>query len=239
LDEASIKHFIRHSDIKIKELNDDEIIFDLMGVEPPLANALRRIMIAEIPTMAIEKVEMWQNTSIIPDENLAHRIGLVPIYVDPTVFEFKEADKPHDDTNSLRFKLHVACTKKDPKMQTPLNINDVEEEERIFNHSNVYSGDLVWIPIGDQAQTFKSNPPKPLHDDILIAKLRPGQEIEMELICEKGIGKTHAKWSPVCTAYYRLMPDIKLTQQIENDDARELKALCPMGVFDIEDMGKK
>jgi DNA-directed RNA polymerase I and III subunit RPAC1 len=135
----------------------------------------------------------------------------VPIYVDPTLFEFKQTDKPHDDTNSLRFKLHVACTKKDPKMQTPLNINDVEEEERIFNHSNVYSGDLVWIPIGDQAQTFKSNPPKPLHDDILIAKLRPGQEIEMELICEKGIGKTHAKWSPVCTAYYRLMPDIKLT----------------------------
>jgi DNA-directed RNA polymerase I and III subunit RPAC1 len=40
-------------------------------------------MIAEIPTMAIEKVEMWQNTSIIPDENLAHRMGLVPIMVDP------------------------------------------------------------------------------------------------------------------------------------------------------------
>jgi DNA-directed RNA polymerase I and III subunit RPAC1 len=77
-----------------------------------------------------------------------------------------------------------------------------------------------------------------LHDDILIAKLRPGQEIEMELICEKGIGKTHAKWSPVCTAFYRLMPDIKLTAPIENDDARELKALCPMGVFDIEDLGK-
>lgn len=89
MDEASIKHFIKNSDIKIKELNDEEIIFDLMGVEPPLANALRRIMIAEIPTMAIEKVEMWQNTSIIPDENLAHRIGLVPIYVDPTVFEYK------------------------------------------------------------------------------------------------------------------------------------------------------
>jgi DNA-directed RNA polymerase I and III subunit RPAC1 len=78
-----------------------------------------------------------------------------------------------------------------------------------------------------------------LHDDILIAKLRPGQEIEMELICEKGVGKTHAKWSPVCTAYYRLMPDIRLTQLVEGDDAKELKALCPMGVFDIEDTGKK
>jgi DNA-directed RNA polymerase I and III subunit RPAC1 len=60
----------------------------------------------------------------------------------------------------------------------------------------------------------------------------------MELICEKGIGKTHAKWSPVCTAYYRLMPDIRITQPIEGADAVELKKLCPMGVFDIEDMGK-
>ena len=73
-------------------------------------------MIAEIPTVAIEKVEMWQNTSIIPDENLAHRIGLVPIMVDPALFEFKATDKAYDDTNSLRFKLHVECSKKDPKM---------------------------------------------------------------------------------------------------------------------------
>ncbi len=149
MDEQSIKHFIKNSDIKIKELNDEDIIFELSGVEPPLANALRRIMIAEIPTIAIEKVELWQNTSIIPDENLAHRIGLVPIKVDPRLFEFKSSVKPYDETNSIRFKLHVACTKKDPKMQTPLNINDVEEEEKIFNHSNVYSGDLQWIPIGN------------------------------------------------------------------------------------------
>lgn len=188
--------------------------------------------------MAIEKVEMWQNTSIIPDENLAHRMGLVPILVDPRLFEYKESEKPHDDRNSLRFKLHVKCTKKDPRQPTPLNINNVEEEERIFNHSNVYSGDLEWIPIGDQATRFKGNPPRPLHDDILIAKLRPGQEIEMELICEKGIGKTHAKWSPVCTAYYRLRPDVRLVEPVTGDDAHDLVKLCPMGVFDIEDLGK-
>ena len=74
-------------------------------------------MISEIPTMAIEKVEMWQNTSIIPDENLAHRMGLVPILVDPRLFVNKVADKPYDETNSLRFKLHVVCSKKDPKIR--------------------------------------------------------------------------------------------------------------------------
>lgn len=72
------------------ELNKEEIVFDLEGVEPPLANALRRILIAEIPTMAIEKVNLWQNTSIIPDENLAHRVGLIPIQADPRLFEYHQ-----------------------------------------------------------------------------------------------------------------------------------------------------
>jgi DNA-directed RNA polymerase I and III subunit RPAC1 len=57
----------------------------------------------------------------------------------------------------------------------------------------------------------------------------------MELICEKGVGKTHAKWSPVSTASYRLLPHIEFTEPIVGEEAEELKAKCPMGVFDIED----
>lgn len=60
----------------------------------------------------------------------------------------------------------------------------------------------------------------------------------MEMICEKGIGKTHAKWSPVCTAWYRMQPDIKFNEPVLNKDAELLKKICPMGVFDIEDIGK-
>jgi len=115
MEQATLRSFIENSDIRIKKLDEEEIVFDLIGAEPPLANALRRILIAEIPTMAIEKVEMWQNTSVIPDENLAHRLGLIPIAVDPRLFEYKtSATKPYDGTNSLRFKLHVVCTKKNP-----------------------------------------------------------------------------------------------------------------------------
>lgn len=61
----------------------------------------------------------------------------------------------------------------------------------------------------------------------------------MEVVCEKGIGKTHAKWSPVCTAYYRNLPDIRILEPIIGADAEELMRKCPMGVFDIEDIGGK
>ena len=50
-------------------------------------------MIAEIPTISIEKVKIWQNTSIIPDENLAHRLGLIPLNVDARLFDYHKEDE--------------------------------------------------------------------------------------------------------------------------------------------------
>ena len=60
------------------------------------------------------------------------------------------------------------------------------------------SSDLIWEPQGDQATRF-GIPIKPVHDDILIAKLNPGARIQIEVHCQKGVGKEHAKWSPVCS----------------------------------------
>ena len=152
MDPTSLKHFIENCNIKVSHLDKEEIIFDLSGAEPPLANALRRIMIAEIPTIAIEKCEMWQNTSIIPDENLAHRMGLIPIAVDPRLFEMKDPSKPYDATNCVRFALHTVCTKKDPSKPTQFNIPSAAEEDALYNHANVYSGDLKWIPVAEYIQ---------------------------------------------------------------------------------------
>lgn len=170
LDSNSLKHFIQNVDIKIKKLNNDEIIFDLIGAEPPLANALRRIMIAEVPTVAIEKVTMWQNTSIIPDENLAHRVGLIPIKADANDFDYHIQGKEHTEFDSLHFKLHKVCTKKDPS--APMVLDNTHDEDKLYNNANVYSGDLEWVPIGDQKKRLGNV--KPLLNDILIAKLRPG-----------------------------------------------------------------
>jgi len=72
----------------------NELVFEMIGIDVSLANALRRIMIAEVSTMAIEHVYMWQNSSIMHDEVLAHRLGLVPIMVDPRLFEAFGKHKP-------------------------------------------------------------------------------------------------------------------------------------------------
>lgn len=65
----------------------------MIGIDAPIANAFRRILIAEVPTMCIESVYITNNTSIIPDEVLAHRLGLVPIKADPRDFSFHDPGK--------------------------------------------------------------------------------------------------------------------------------------------------
>jgi len=64
---------------KILDKTDEIIKFELYEANIALANALRRIMISEVPTMAIELVDIRENTTPIHDEFLAHRLGLIPI----------------------------------------------------------------------------------------------------------------------------------------------------------------
>lgn len=58
----------------------------------------------------------------------------------------------------------------------------------------------------------------------------------LQMHCRKGIGKDHAKFSPVATASYRLLPVITLKEEVEGEEADDLVAKCPLGVFDIEDL---
>ena len=214
--------FMRDLKINILKCTDEFLRIDVSGIDASIANAIRRVMISEVPTVAIDKVHLWQNTGVIQDEILCHRLGLIPIWV-PDIESIDSAKDEGDDfdpSGAIKFKLHVKCPSKYPKGK----------------NMHVYSKDLVFDP-QTKLQKNATEVPRPVHGDILIAKLRPGQEIECELYCLKGTGKMHAKWSPVCTASYRLMPAITIVTPINEKSAKDLVAICPKNVFDIEDDG--
>nr|CAB3452695.1 unnamed protein product [Digitaria exilis] len=239
---VSVDKFCKNFKIDIKRLTEDDMEFDMIGVDASIANAFRRILIAEVPTMAIEKIFMADNTSVIADEVLSHRLGLIPLDADPRLFDYISENDVPNERNTIVYKLHVSCEK---------------GSQRI----TVKSGELEWLPEGSQlsmtspgqsggkqktftsfSQSQKDILDKPLgvkFKDITIARLGPGQAIELEAHAVKGIGKVHAKWSPVATAWYRMLPEVVFLKQIEGDEAEELVKKCPVKVFDIEDLGNE
>jgi DNA-directed RNA polymerase subunit D len=80
-------------ELKLLTKGKDKITFLLKGVDISYANTLRRIMMAEVPTLAIEDVEFKANNSILYDEIVAHRLGLVPIKTDLKSYNFVEECK--------------------------------------------------------------------------------------------------------------------------------------------------
>jgi DNA-directed RNA polymerase subunit D len=77
-------------EIEFASLDDSLARFTLSGASPAFANAMRRAMIGEVPTLAIEDVRIYDNTSALFDEMLAHRLGLIPIKTDLSVYSTQD-----------------------------------------------------------------------------------------------------------------------------------------------------
>jgi len=106
--------------IKILQITEEDMVFDMTGIDVALANAFRRILLAEVSTMAIEKVFVHNNTGVLRDELVAQRLGMIPIKADPSFFEWPDqdaqaADEHTDlapfDSQVLKFRLKVKCRK--------------------------------------------------------------------------------------------------------------------------------
>ncbi|XP_037639323.1 DNA-directed RNA polymerases I and III subunit RPAC1 [Sebastes umbrosus] len=238
-DTWDMQKFQKNFRIDVVNLDENSMEFDMVGIDAAIANAFRRILLAEVPTMAIEKVFIYNNTSIVQDEVLAHRLGLVPIKADPRLFEYRNAgeesaEEEGSEIDTIQLQLKIKCTR------NPRATKDSADPRELYLNHMVYSKEIKWVPIGNQADVFADSLIGPVHDDILIAQLRPGQELDIVMHCVKGIGKDHAKFSPVATASYRLLPEITLLETVEGEKAERLKGCFSRGVLDIEDVnGKK
>ncbi|CAB1450247.1 unnamed protein product [Pleuronectes platessa] len=238
-DTWDMEKFQKNFRIDVVHLDENSMEFDMVGIDAAIANAFRRILLAEVPTMAIEKVFMYNNTSIVQDEVLAHRLGLIPIKADPRLFEYRNtgeetSEEEGSEIDTIQMQLKIKCS------INPRASKDSSDPRELYLNHMVYSRDIKWVPIGNQADVFADSSIGPVHEDILIAQLRPGQELDIIMHCVKGTGKDHAKFSPVATASYRLLPEITLLELVEGEKAKRLKCCFSRGVIDLEEIhGRK
>lgn len=77
-------------DIDILELSERKARFVLSGVSSSFANALRRGVLAEVPVLAIDDVNVYENSSVLFDEQLALRLSLIPLKADIKSYSLPE-----------------------------------------------------------------------------------------------------------------------------------------------------
>lgn len=79
--------------VQVLKKKGDKLVFVIDETTPAFANALRRVMISEVPTLAVEWVDMHYNSSILYDEVVAHRMALIPLKFDPNKMNIKSECK--------------------------------------------------------------------------------------------------------------------------------------------------
>ncbi|WP_187147476.1 DNA-directed RNA polymerase subunit D [Candidatus Nitrososphaera gargensis] len=159
--------------VEVVEKSDERIVVRFNNIPRQYVNSLRRLAISEVPTLAIDDVVILENSSVMHDEAVAHRLGLIPLRTDPGRFVM-----PHE----CDCKSTLGCSK-----CRVLLVLDAEASEKTLV---VTSGELV----------SEDEMVKPVSKDIPIIVLAPNQKLKFEAYARLGTGKDHAKWQPTSAA---------------------------------------
>jgi DNA-directed RNA polymerase subunit D len=155
--------------IEILENQNERIVLKFTNAPRQYVNAIRRISINEVPTLAIDDVVILENSSVMHDEAVAHRLGLIPLRTDLHRFVLPA----NCDCNST-----LGCS----KCRVLLSMDSEASDKTKV----VTSGDLI----------SEDEVVKPLSTEIPIIVLAPAQKLKFEAYARLGFGKEHAKWQP-------------------------------------------
>jgi DNA-directed RNA polymerase subunit D len=199
--------------LDILENSKDRMKFTITDLDVHYINAIRRALIATVPKLAIDKVEIhlgaisddtgrtYESTTPLFDEIISHRLGLVPIPSDIEQFVLqKDCSCKGEGCGSCQ--IMYSLNKRGP--------------------CTVFSGDLE--PLGDEKL-------KPIDPDIPIVKLTEDEGILIYATAVLGTGKEHAKWQVTQGVGYKPLPDIKVSSKCNG--CEECVEACPIDVLEF------
>ncbi len=140
----------------------------LKGIPLQYANALRRICLNGVPVFAIDTVDIIENSSVLADEGVAHRLSMIPLTTDTSRFVEPSKCECHSESGCSNCRVMLVIDSGDTESTRTINSNELTSED-----------DIV----------------KPISDKIPIVVVAHGQRLKIEAYARLGRGIEHAKWN--------------------------------------------
>lgn len=140
----------------------------LKGIPLQYANALRRICLNGVPVFAIDTVDIIENSSVLADEGVAHRLGMIPLKTDTERFVEPSKCECHSDTGCSNCRVMLMIDSGDSDTTRTVTSNELTSEDEYV---------------------------KPTSDKVPIVVVAPGQKLKVEAYARLGRGTEHAKWN--------------------------------------------
>jgi len=140
----------------------------LKGIPLQYANALRRICLNGVPVFAIDTVDIIENSSVLADEGIAHRLGMIPIKTDTSRFVEHSKCSCNSETGCSNCRVMLVIDSGDSDTTRTIVSNELTSEDETV---------------------------KPTSDKIPIVVVAPGQRLKIEAYARLGRGIEHAKWN--------------------------------------------
>ncbi len=172
--------------VEIAALNKTSITVYMEGYRLALANAIRRIVLSDVPTLAVDFAYFYDNSTGVPDEIIAHRLGLV-------VLDSLEAIRKLRPPEECR-----ESSEKDESCYVEILLNKEHPQEA---ESGIY--------VLAEELSFSHPYVKPVYPKTPIVYLAPGQKIYLVAYARLGRGREHGKWMPASASILQYLPVVE------------------------------
>ncbi len=166
--------------VELIELSEKRIRFLLKGVTPAFANAIRRASLSEVPTLAVDEINIYDNTSVLFDEQMALRLGLIPIQTEDLDLYVLRDDCECEGAGCPACQVTMMLSAEGP--------------------CTVHSGDIRYEDPGV----------KVAYENIPIVILGEGEKLVVEGMITLDSGSTHAKWQGGTRCGYKNLSEITI-----------------------------